>query len=115
MSWEIEWYSCKALAADVAHAHSEGRKIEIGDELWRVPRSIGPITIGQNYWAGWFLEADEKDIHLAARAPDLLEALKDTLQSLEYVETAHPQTSGIERRVRAIDRARKLLAEIENA
>ena len=59
--WPIDWYVCR-----------EGKK-----ELWRVPRSIGPVFVDHNYWAGNHLYVDSADAHLIAAAPLLYEALKD--------------------------------------
>lgn len=58
--WKIEWYVCK-----------EGDR-----ELWRVPRSIGPISIDHNHWAGWHLTADEQQAKLISAAPEMLGALR---------------------------------------
>jgi hypothetical protein len=73
--WEIDWYICTADASDVKHAEKNGKEMAIGDELWRVPVSIGPMTADHNHWAGWHLNADEDDARLIAAAPDLLDAL----------------------------------------
>ena len=50
MSWEIDWFICRADAKDVewqATRHlkkGETRRVlSVGDELWRVPRAIGPL------------------------------------------------------------------------
>jgi hypothetical protein len=74
--WTIDWYICR-----------EGNK-----ELWRVPKSIGPIGIDHNHWAGHHLTVDRDDARLIAAAPTLLAALKliadyhSTSLALEYVQ-----------------------------
>lgn len=73
--WIIRWYVCTADPADVAHAKTEGRKLKVGDELWRVPTSIGPITTDKNHWAGDHLDCSDDDANLAALAPELRDAL----------------------------------------
>jgi hypothetical protein len=75
--WEIDWYICTANASDVKHAEKNGKEMTIGDELWRVPISIGPVTADHNHWAGWHLNADDDDARLIAAAPELLEALME--------------------------------------
>lgn len=74
--WEINWYICTADAKDVAHAKSNGRTLSVGDEFWRVPYSIGPLSTDHNHWAGDHLAVDEANARLIAAAPDMLEALK---------------------------------------
>ena len=70
--WEIDWYICRAG----------------NEELWRVPRSIGPVYTDHNHWAGNYITADKADAHLIAAAPDLLEALK---KLDNFFETYRPE------------------------
>lgn len=67
--WETDWFSCTADASDVAYERSKGRtKLKVGDPLWRVPRSIGPISIDS-------LDVSEADARLIAEAPAMAELL----------------------------------------
>ncbi len=52
--WEIDWYICCADASDVARSP----ELALGDELWRVPLSIGPISADHNHWAGEHLSLE---------------------------------------------------------
>lgn len=56
--WEIDWYICRANAEDCRGQ----RKFKPGDELWRVPKSIGPISADENHWAGDHISIDPPDI-----------------------------------------------------
>lgn len=64
LPWEIDWYECR-----------EGEKL-----LWRMARSIGPLSPDHNHWAGWTVCETEADVQFAARAINsyypLLEALE---------------------------------------
>jgi hypothetical protein len=62
--WEIDWYICR----------------EGDEELWRVPRSIGPAMVDHNHWARDHINVDKADAYLIAAAPELLEALKGVLR-----------------------------------
>lgn len=74
--WKTDWFSCTADASDVAYARSKGRtKLKVGDPLWRVPRSIGPISIDSNHWAGGHLDVSEADARLIAETPAMAEML----------------------------------------
>lgn len=73
--WHIDWYVCTADTDDVKYAKSKGRTIKVGDELWRVPRSIGPISTNHCHWAGQHLDVSEDEAYLAAAAPVLQEAV----------------------------------------
>lgn len=77
--WPIEWYVCTADSSDVAYSKTQGKIINVGDELWRVPYCIGPIGVDNNHWAGDHIDADDEVIHLAASAPVLLHAVKQAL------------------------------------
>ena len=75
--WEIEKFICRMDRSDVAHWRKNGKPdAKVGDELWWVARSIGPISVSNNHWAGEYLDVSPEDICLVAAAPDLLEALK---------------------------------------
>lgn len=90
--WKTDWFSCTADASDVAYAHSKGRtKLKVGDPLWRVPRSIGPISIDSNHWAGDHLNVSEADACLIAEAPAMAEALDLTAAAMDAL---HPSAAG---------------------
>lgn len=81
--WEIDWFICRMDRNDVAYAIKEGKSnAKVGDELWRVPRSIGPIGIEHNHWAGWYLTVKPDDAYLIAAAPKLLHAANEALNVL---------------------------------
>lgn len=75
--WDINWYVCTADANDVKHAKSQGKEMEVGHEFWRVPQSIGPISVDHNHWAGHHLDVTEEQARLIAAVPVMLAALKD--------------------------------------
>ena len=90
--WKTDWFSCRADASDVAYARSKGRtKLKVGDPLWRVPRSIGPISIDRNHWAGAHLDVSEADARLIAEAPAMAEALELTAAAMDAL---HPSAAG---------------------
>jgi hypothetical protein len=81
-AWEIYWFCCKADASDVEYektrnlAKGETRKdLKIGDTLWRVPFSIGPIGIDENHWSGYHLTCSEEEAELVASIPVMVERL----------------------------------------
>lgn len=51
---------------------------------------------------------------LIAAAPDLLDALTDTLDSLEYVRANHPDVSGCGVREERIEKAKAAIAKATN-
>lgn len=53
--------------------------------------------------------------HLIRTAPELYDALEEALQSLEYVQNAHPEATGIAKRVEDIARGRAVLAKARGA
>ena len=71
--WTIDWYECRADLKDVKAKTAK----RVGEVLWRVPTSIGPVSSGENHWAGLHLDVSEDDARLIAAAPDLLEALRN--------------------------------------
>lgn len=78
--WEISWFVCRMDAQDVAHAKSNGNEAAVvGDEMWRLPKSIGPLRVEHDYWAKYHLGlTEESDARLIADAPLLL-AQRDAL------------------------------------
>lgn len=90
--WPIDWYVCR-----------EGK-----EELWRVPRSIGPVSVDHDHWAGNHLTLDAADAALVAAAPDLLVALQ-ALEALFY-----PYATDSTQRD-WIDRARATIAKATGA
>jgi hypothetical protein len=67
--WTIDWYIC--------------RDNKSGEELWRVPRSIGPAHVDHDHWAGAYINVDEADAHVMAAARDLLTALQFAVSRVE--------------------------------
>jgi hypothetical protein len=73
----------------VAYARSKGRtKLKVGDPLWRVPRSIGPISIDRNHWAGDHLDVSEADARLIAETPAMAEAIERFIPALWLLATS---------------------------
>jgi hypothetical protein len=84
--WEVEKFVCRMDRSDVAHWRENGKpNAKVGDELWWVARSIGPVRASNNHWAGDYLEISPEDAYLIAAAPDLLEALKRIKETGVYV------------------------------
>lgn len=83
--WTIESYECRADPNDVKFAKSEGRKLEVGDVLWSVPISTGPVVADHNHWAGTHLALNEEDTRRIARLPDLEAAF---LEAVGHIEAA---------------------------
>jgi len=85
-AWEITWFTCRADANDVKHEATrklkrgeQRRDLKVGDALWRVAKSIGPISPDHCHWAGWHLGVDEDEARLIAAVPELVEALRKAL------------------------------------
>ena len=57
----------------------------------------------------------EANARLISAAPDLLEALKDAVSSLEYVNTHHPEATGCGVRQERIEAGLKAIAKAEGA
>ena len=75
--WEIEKFIYRMNRSDVAYWQNSKPDVKVGDELWWVARSIGPVSVSNNHWAGDYLDLSPEDICLVAAAPDLLEALQE--------------------------------------
>ena len=83
--WDIVWFICRMDEKDVLHARAGGNETaKAGDEMWRVPLKIGPLSAEHCHWAGTHLDCRENDAHLIAAAPDLLEALREI--TADYAE-----------------------------
>lgn len=67
--WEIEWER---------NQNHDGEKRAV---------SIGPIQAGHDHWSGWTI-ADASDAYKAAAAPEMYEALKE---SLSYFKDLHSE------------------------
>lgn len=86
--WDIAWFTCRADPSDVRHnaeqlklpekKRAEGDPpkpgLKVGDALWRLPTSIGPIAADHNHWAGWHLSVSEAQADWVARACAAYEA-----------------------------------------
>ena len=69
-AWPIEWFVCKADTDDVRFAKTEERKtIRVGSEMWRVPYSIGPISIDHNHWARHHLALTNRQAIIISNLP----------------------------------------------
>jgi hypothetical protein len=85
--WEINWCICRADAHDVAaakEARQEGKKIavpNVGDEFWRVPLSIGPLSVEHDHWAHWHISGPVEDAVMASYAPVFEAIIKELLES----------------------------------
>jgi hypothetical protein len=88
--WAIKWYVATVDAADLAAPREPGEKpLKLGQELWRVPLSIGPFRPDHNHWASWHFDHDRgmgdgvKDAILASTAPVMKEVLLELEQWLD--------------------------------
>lgn len=63
--------------------------------------------------AGEITAEDEANARLIAASPAAFAALKEALQSLEYIDRIHPEVSGGFKRQADCERARKVIAEAE--
>lgn len=95
MTWEISWYTCRANAKDVAWAKSQGRTIKIGEALWKVPKSIGPLGIDHNHWAGDILDCSEEVALIAAEAPEMLKLLRKVSEVIPDHDWENCQLNGV--------------------
>jgi len=65
--WEIDWYICR----------------EAGEELWRVPISIGPIHPDENHWARDHIGTSIDDTnYIAAANPQTILAMIELLREM---------------------------------
>ena len=77
--YDIDWHVCRANGDDVAESKKTGKPLKLGDELWRIPRRIGPVYPDHNHWTGDCLSGEEEDFFLMAASPVLLHTLKEVL------------------------------------
>lgn len=78
--YEIDWYVCRADHDDA----KADKKLKIGDELWRVPHSLGPVGIGHDHWSGWHLDVDQPTAeHIARLDPQTVASLIARLEADE--------------------------------
>lgn len=75
-SWPIDWYVCRADRHDV----DAGVADTVGEELWRVPLSIGPLYPDENHWAKNHIDCDKEDAYLVAAAPKMLAVLREVME-----------------------------------
>ena len=87
--WDIGWYICRADSEDVKYEKTrklkkgETRKsLKAGDELWRVPKGIGPIEMDHNHWSGNYLACSEEDANFIAAARTLLPEAMEEIEEL---------------------------------
>lgn len=73
--WEVDWYICRADTGDVALEKKTAREekripkyTKAGDEMWRVARSIGPISTEHSHWGGIVLELNKDQVDWVTRA-----------------------------------------------
>lgn len=91
-AWNIEWFICRRDASDVAYELSIGNPdAKVGDELWRVPKSIGPLEVSHDHWAGYHIDCEEKDARLAAAAPLMYEALQEMIADYDAAFLSDPE------------------------
>ena len=76
--WVVNWFICRADADDVKAKTAK----KIGEELWRVPWSIGPISCDENYWAGSHISCEQNDIDF------ILSANPETVAKLAEIAIA---------------------------
>jgi hypothetical protein len=126
--WEIEWYICRADVKDVQHAKTrklrrgEGRRdVQVGDELWRVPKSIGPIFPNHDHWSGSSLTCDVADAMFVITARSLLPLMADRIEELETenkrirLEVQHANEDAKElraERAKAVEIAQKAIEQL---
>lgn len=104
--WKIDWYECRADSEDV----KAGTAKKVGDMLWRVPRSIGPISVGENHWAKLHLDVSEEDARLIAAAPELLSALQLICTWHEVVEESSIPAKAVI--LKDMKKARDIIAKV---
>jgi len=75
-AWPIEWFRCMADDDDVLFAKKEGRIIKFGSELWRVPRSIGPISIDHDHWSKLHLTLTAQQAVIISNLPIYLTCIR---------------------------------------
>lgn len=89
--WSISWYICRVDADDVKAANLRGETDKkIGDEMWRVPLSIGGLSVSHCHWAGNHIDCTIEDAYLISAAPELLEALEELINQYECEKEVLP-------------------------
>ncbi|MEI6644083.1 MAG: hypothetical protein WCL10_18840 [Novosphingobium sp.] len=85
--WTVDWSVCTADDSDVAYAKKEGRKIEVGDALWRVAQGVGPLYPDHNHWTGAHLGGNEADAELVVALVNAYRAKQIVLIGPDAVAT----------------------------
>lgn len=93
-AWPIEWFRCRADIDNVRFAKTEGRNIQVGSELWRVPLSLGPISIDHNHWSGSHLTLTSEQAMIISNLPIYLANMRLLKLALnKFMHGAHPGMS----------------------
>jgi hypothetical protein len=88
MPWEIEWYVCRADQSDVDSIIAGNKRAKVkkpvpnvGDEFWRVAKTIGPLFAENDHWAGWHISGDIQDVVAASLTPDTMALLERIIRA----------------------------------